>query len=195
MALISKSPPCTNLPAPSSASKLSEGTLHHRRHPEDMIAKLVVASLACASALKVQPLDKALKLRGGGGLADVTVGTINLVNAVYYGGYGVPLVLDGDKFFGPDGMAPYQKKNIEGPVGKFFSRFVGVMFLALSSGYIFDKESKVLTKQFGLGSLGFIPLLITNAQDEANFNKPLWLLQHFIHIPLTIVTLLKGFKD
>ena len=56
--------------------------------------------MACASALKVQPLDKALKLRGGGGLADVTVGTINLVNAVYYGGYGVPLVLDGDKFFG-----------------------------------------------------------------------------------------------
>ena len=146
-------------------------------------------------ALYPRLVSPSTELRGGAGLCDVSVSTINLVNAVYYGGYGVPLAVDGDKFFGPDGMMPYQKKDIEGPVGKFFSRFLGVMFMSLASGYLFDKESITLTKQFGLGSLGFIPLLVKNAKDEANFNKPLWVLQHFIHIPLTIVTLTKGFKD
>ena len=76
-----------------------------------------------ASAFKVQPkAEPLLKLRGGNALADVSVGTVNLVNAIYYGGYGVPLLVDGDKFFGPSGMMPYQNKDIEGPVGKFFSK-------------------------------------------------------------------------
>ena len=34
-----------------------------------------------------------------------------------------------------------QAKDIEGTIGKFFSKFTGAMFLALSSGYLFDKES------------------------------------------------------
>ena len=59
--------------------------------------KLLVAFLATACAFKVQPVDNVLKLRGGNALADVSVGTINLVNAVYYGGYGVPLMIDGDQ--------------------------------------------------------------------------------------------------
>ena len=72
-----------------------------------------------AAVSMAEPL---LKLRGGNALADVSVGTVNLVNAIYYGGYGVPLLIDGDKFFGPSGMMPYQNKDIEGPVGKFFSK-------------------------------------------------------------------------
>ena len=148
------------------------------------------------SAFKVQnkPTAAALKLRGGS-LAEVSVGTVNLVNAIYYGGYGVPLLIDGDKFFGPDGIAPYQNKDIEGPVGKFFSKFTGAMFIALSAGYLFDKESITLAKQFGIGSALFVPLLVQNAKDEENFNSKLWKLQHFLHIPLTIITLMKAFKD
>merc|ERR1719305_258322 len=136
-----------------------------------MTAKLLVAFLGTASAFKVQttPVDNALKLRGG---------------------YGVPLLIDGDKFFGPDGMMPYQKKDIEGPVGKFFSKFTGAMFMALSAGYLFDKDSETLAKQFGIGSALFIPLLFKNAADDVNFNSKLWMLQKFIHIPLTVITLL-----
>ena len=89
---------------------------------------------------------------------------------------------------------PYQNKDIEGPIGKFFSKFTGAMFIALSSGYLFDKDSTTLAKQFGIGSALFVPLLIKNAKDEANFNKKLWTLQQFIHIPLTIFTLMKAFK-
>ena len=68
------------------------------------------------------------------------------------------------------------------------------MFLAISSGYLFDKDSTVLAKQFGIGSALFIPLLVKNAQDESNFNTKLWKIQHLIHIPLTIITLLKAFN-
>ena len=160
-----------------------------------MMAKLLVAFLGTASAFKVQttPVDNALKLRGGN-LAGISVGTVNLVNSLYYGGYGVPLLIDGDKFFGPDGMMPYQKKDIEGPVGKFFSKFTGAMFMALSAGYLFDKDSETLAKQFGIGSALFIPLLFKNAADDVNFNSKLWMLQKFIHIPLTVITLLKAFN-
>ena len=160
-----------------------------------MMAKLLVAFLATANAFKVQPspVDNALKLRGGN-LAGVSVGTVNLVNALYYGGYGVPLLVDGDQFFGPDGMMPYQKKEIEGPVGKFFSKFTGAMFVALSAGYLFDKDSVTLAKQFGIGSALFVPLLFKNAADGENFNGKLWAIQKLIHIPLTIVTLLKAFN-
>jgi hypothetical protein len=91
-------------------------------------------------------------------------------------------------------MAPYQRKDIEGPVGKFFSRFTGAMFVALSSGYLFDKESTTLAKQFGIGSALFVPLLFKNAQDDTNFNKMLWQVQKFIHIPLTVLTLMKAFN-
>jgi hypothetical protein len=46
--------------------------------------KLLVAFLASATAFKVQskPIDNVLALRGGS-LADVSVGTVNLVNAIY----------------------------------------------------------------------------------------------------------------
>ena len=68
------------------------------------------------------------------------------------------------------------------------------MFIALSSGYLFDKDSSILAKQFGIGSALFIPLLLKNTKDEANFNTKLWTLQQFIHIPLTVITLMKAFN-
>ena len=115
-------------------------------------------------------------------------------NALYYGGYGVPLLVHHDKFFGPDGPISYTKKNVgDSAIGTFFSRFTGVMFLALSAGYLFDKDSSTLAKQFGLGSAGFIPLMVMNSKDDVNYETKMWKLQHFIHIPLTIITLIKAF--
>ena len=98
------------------------------------------------------------------------------------------------KFFGPDGPISYTKKNVgDSAIGTFFSRFTGVMFLALSAGYLFDKDSSTLAKQFGLGSAGFIPLMVMNSKDDVNYETKMWKLQHFIHIPLTIITLIKAF--
>ena len=164
-----------------------------------MIGRFFLLALAAsASGFKVaapKPADKALKLRGGSGLAGVSVGTINLVNALYYGGYGVGLAIDHDKFFGPDAIVSYTRKDVgESAIGKFFSRFTGVMFLAVSSGYLFEADSATLAKQFGLGSLGFVPLLFKNSQDDENYKTKMWKLQHLIHIPLTIFTFLKAFK-
>jgi len=68
------------------------------------------------------------------------------------------------------------------------------MFCALSAGYLIDKESTMLAKQFGLGSLGFVPLLFMNSQDDTNYKAKMWKMQHLIHLPLTALTLLKAFK-
>ncbi|EOD41797.1 hypothetical protein EMIHUDRAFT_194322 [Emiliania huxleyi CCMP1516] len=161
-----------------------------------MLAKFtLLATLATASALKVSKTSvpkPVLKLRGG----EIDIPTVNLVNALYYGGYGVPLLVNHDKFFGPDGIISYTKKNIgdESAIGLFFSRFTGVMFCALSAGYLIDKESTMLAKQFGLGSLGFVPLLFMNSQDDTNYKAKMWKMQHLIHLPLTALTLLKAFK-
>ena len=60
-----------------------------------MSIKLLACFLATASAFKVQskPIEAPLLKLRGGSLADVSVGTVNLVNALYYGGYGVPLLV------------------------------------------------------------------------------------------------------
>jgi len=68
------------------------------------------------------------------------------------------------------------------------------MFCALSAGYLIDKESTMLAKQFGLGSLGLVPLMFMNSQDDTNYKAKMWKMQHLIHLPLTALTLLKAFK-
>ena len=89
-----------------------------------MLFKLLVATLACASASKLgaskvqprskpqaQPLDKALALRGG-----VSLEQASLLGALYYGFFGVGLLASPSFFFGPDGLIPYFKEEA-GPGG------------------------------------------------------------------------------
>ncbi len=169
-------------------------------NPQKM--KLLVITLLAASASALTPVTQTKttprvqnlrKLRGGA-LDALSLGTVNLINAIYYGGYGVPLVVNHDAAFGPDGLVSYTKKPIAGTIGNFFARFTGIIFIALSAGYLFAKDSALLTKQFAIGTLASIPLLTINSQDEANFNTPLWKAQHVLHIPLAVVTAIKAFQ-
>ena len=71
--------------------------------------KLLVASLACASASKLgaskasarPALDKTLKLRGG-----ITLEQASLAGAAYYGGFGVTLFANPDFFYVPTACSP-----------------------------------------------------------------------------------------
>ena len=165
-----------------------------------LLITLVALTASSASALtpltqtKTTPRVHNLQKLRGGALDALSLTTVNLINAIYYGGYGVPLIINHDAAFGPDGIVSYTKKPIAGTIGNFFARFTGIMFIALSSGYLFAKDSAVLAKQFAIGSLAFIPLMTSNSQDEANFNTPMWKAQHLIHIPLALVTAIKAFE-
>jgi hypothetical protein len=165
-----------------------------------LLITLIALTASSASALtplahtKTTPRKQNIHKLRGGALDALSLTTVNLVNAIYYGGYGVPLILNHDAAFGPDGLVSYTRKPIAGTIGNFFARFTGIMFVAVSAGYLFAKDSAVLAKQFAIGSLAFIPLMTMNSQDEANFNTPMWKAQHVIHIPLAIVTAIKAFQ-
>ena len=73
-----------------------------------MMKLLLVLSLASASALKLQnqkPVAPVLKLRGGFDISSAS--DLNLLSMLYYGGFGVTLYADPERFYGQGGIVPY----------------------------------------------------------------------------------------
>ena len=153
--------------------------------------KLLVASLATASALKLQsqpsakPLNKALKLRGGLDLTDLD--TAAMLGALYYGGFGVTLLADPEVFYGKDGFLPYFKVAA-GPVGRFFGREFGAVMTGMAAANFLDGADKAtMLKIMAIAGVCLLPQMYSNSQDDVNFVDWMWKAQIVSHIGVTYV--------
>lgn len=141
--------------------------------------------------LHKDPAGQALLLRGGGSLCDMfKPKVVNIANAFYYGSFGLTLAIDYATFFGPKGCLPYITTDVMDPVGKFFSRSVGVIYISLFLTYLVQPDSTLLTTQFGIVSLCLLPLFVMNVMDkDGYFSKPMCVTLIAVHSLLTIWTL------
>ncbi len=125
--------------------------------------KLLLLGLASASALKLAqaPAAPALKLRGGFDLSSVD--DLNLLSMLYYGGFGVTLYADPEKFYGHQGLLPYDAVAA-GPVGTFRGRAFGSMMTAMAAAAYLDRSSSTVLKMFSIASVLILPLMVQNMQ-------------------------------
>jgi hypothetical protein len=151
-----------------------------------MALKLLVCSLAAASAFKMEPavtpaLGKALALRGG-----LSLETSSLIGALYNGGFGVTLMANPDAFYGPNGILPYFKAELGVVAQQFFGRAFGAMLTGIAAMHFLDGPSQTLCKQMAITAiLVCLPMFLAIA-DETNFSaifKP----QAVAHLGLTYV--------
>ena len=154
-----------------------------------MLFKLLVATLACASASKLgaskvqprskpqaQPLDKALTLRGG-----VSLEQASLLGALYYGFFGVGLLASPSFFFGPDGLIPYFKEEA-GPGGIFFARSFGAFMAACAYSHFTDGPSAAVVKYMAVAGALMMPQWALCTMDDEGHNTLLWK----IHTPVQL---------
>ena len=120
--------------------------------------------------------------------------TLNTINSLYLGGFGLGLYLDPNAF-ADSGMSPLKyTADAEGPVGEFLGRAFGGMMLAMSTAGYFAPESEGVMKMYAVAEALFTPLLIKNIKDESGSMKTgMWKLQALMHIPLAALSLYKAF--
>jgi len=153
-----------------------------------MMIKLLVASLATASAFKVanQPTVKPaplLKLRGGG-VTDLD--TASLLGAIYYGSFGVTLLANPSMFYGKDGFLPYMKAEM-GPVGTFFGRAFGAMMTGLAAIHFTDGPNAAILKAMAIAGICMLPQMYANFADKDNFVELMWGLQLPTHVVVSYI--------
>lgn len=150
-----------------------------------MKASLLLLSLASTAAFKVAnaPVSKPdlLKLRGGFDISSVS--DLNLLSMIYYGGFGVTLYADPEKFYGKDGIVPYDAVAA-GPIGTFRGRAFGAAMTAMAAAAYIDRESSTVLKMFSVASILMLPLMASNTQDD-NFAKEQWKIQIVVHAIVT----------
>jgi len=142
--------------------------------------KLLIASLATASALKVNapPVQpNLLKLRGGG-VTDLD--TASLIGVAYFGGFGVTLLASPEMFYGADGFLPYFKIPA-GAVGTFFGRAFGAMMTGMAAIHFLGGPSVDIAKAMAIASVCMLPQMYLNSQDEANMVTMMWKAQIVAH--------------
>jgi len=148
--------------------------------------KLLIASLATASALKVantpsaQPL---LKLRGGG-ITDLD--TASLVGVAYFGGFGVTLLANPEMFYGANGILPYFKTPA-GAVGTFFGRSFGAMMTGMAAIHFLNGPSADIAKAMAIACVCMLPQMYANSQDEVNMVTMLWKAQIVAHVGVAYI--------
>ena len=139
----------------------------------------------------LRPPDVSRVVRSG--LA-IDTKTLNTINSLYLGGFGLGLYLDPNAF-ADSGMSPLKyTADAEGPVGEFLGRAFGGMMLAMSTAGYFAPESEGVMKMYAVAEALFTPLLIKNIKDESGSMKTgMWKLQALMHIPLAALSLYKAF--
>ena len=139
----------------------------------------------------LRPSDVTRVVRAG--LA-IDTKTLNTINSLYLGGFGLGLYLDPNAF-ADSGMSPLKyTADAEGPVGEFLGRAFGGMMLAMSTAGYFAPESEGVMKMYAVAEALFTPLLIKNIKDESGSMKTgMWKLQALMHIPLAALSLYKAF--
>ena len=139
----------------------------------------------------LRPPDVSRVVRSG--LA-IDTKTLNTINSLYLGGFGLGLYLDPNAF-ADSGPSPLKyTADAEGPVGEFLGRAFGGMMLAMSTAGYFAPESEGVMKMYAVAEALFTPLLIKNIKDESGSMKTgMWKLQALMHIPLAALSLYKAF--
>ena len=120
--------------------------------------------------------------------------TLNTINSLYLGGFGLGLYLDPNAF-ADSGMSPLKyTADAEGPVGEFLGRAFGSMMLAMSTIGYFGPESEGALKMFAAAFSLFTPILLKNIGDESGAMKTsTWKLQVLMHLPLVVLSVYNGF--
>ena len=97
----------------------------------------------------------------------------NLVNALYYGGYGITLLANPNLFFGPNGILPYFRHDFEGG-GLWMARAMGACLVGLASGTYFAPKSRLSSKMNLVAHTCMWPLFPMAVADPKNFTSWLW---------------------
>lgn len=100
-----------------------------------------------------------------------------------YGGFGVTLYADPEKFYGHKGIVPYDAVAA-GPVGTFRGKAFGAAMTAMAVAAYLERDSTTVLKMFSVASLLMVPLMASNMNDD-NFAKEQWKIQLVVHGILT----------
>merc|ERR1719174_25480 len=104
-----------------------------------------------------------------------------MLGAVYYGGFGLTNLVNGELFFGPSGFLPYFNTE-SGAVGDFYARGFGAFLLALASGHFLSGASVALCKQFTVGAILIMVPFIFALRDPDNFKALMFKGQVAMHL-------------